>query len=273
MIARADQAGIALRNPARTGMILPIMAFDPLELNYSKVKAYLDCPYLYKYIYAERRFAPLNPYASLGLSVHGALARYHASGGDLSDLLAYYDDSWNNRGYATAQQSMEFYNTGAKVLENYWLAAQAEKSRTVFSEKVFQFAFEKWRVRGTIDRVDRLDGDSFELIDYKMGFEKKTPADAAQSLQLAIYALGLKRALNITVKKVSFFVLNGPYKVSADYDGLGDEKTLALLREVGEKILAMELSRTGNCSRCPIKNLCPQAVLPPPAEEKALPGS
>jgi len=252
------------------------MTFDPLELNYSKVKAYLDCPCLYKYIYAQRRFAPLNAHASLGLSVHGALARYHALGGDLSDLLAYYDDSWNNRGYATAQQSMEFYNIGSKALENYWLAERSEKSRIVFSEKVFQFAFEKWRVRGTIDRVDRLDGECFELIDYKMGFEKKTPADAAQSLQLAIYALGLKRALNITVKKVSFFVLNGqssggavpeaagqqngPYKVSADYDGLGDEKTLALLREIGEKILAMDFPRAGNCPRCPIKNLCPQAV-------------
>lgn len=236
------------------------MAFDPLELNYSKIKAYLDCPCLYKYIYVERRFAPLNAHASLGLSVHGALARYHALGGDLSDLLAYYADSWNNRGYATAQQSMEFYSIGAKALENYWLAARLEKSRIVFSEKVFQFAFEKWRVRGTIDRVDRLEGECFELIDYKMGFEKKTPADAAQSLQLAIYALGLKRALNITVKKVSFFVLNGPYKVSADYDGLGDEKTLALLRDTGGKILAMDLSRVGNCPHCPIKNLCAQAV-------------
>ncbi|HAH31273.1 MAG TPA: hypothetical protein DCL44_03050 [Elusimicrobia bacterium] len=236
------------------------MISDPLELNYSKVKAYLDCPLLYRYIYVERRFAPLNPYASLGLSVHGALARYHASGGDLSDLLVYYADSWNNRGYSTAQQSMEFYNRGAKILENYWLAAQAEKNRTVFSEKIFQFAFEKWRVRGTIDRVDRLDGDCFELIDYKMGFEEKTPADAAQSLQLAIYALGLKRALNITVTKVSFFILNGPYKVSAGYDGQGDEKTLALLRDTGEKMLAMDFSRTGNCPRCPIKNLCPQAV-------------
>ena len=236
------------------------MAFDPLELNYSKVKAYQDCPCLYKYIYAERCFAPLNPYASLGLSVHGALARYHASGGDLSDLLVYYSDSWNNRGYSTAQQSMEFYNRGAQVLENYWLAAQAEKSRTVFSEKIFQFAFEKWRVRGTIDRVDRLEGNCHELIDYKMGFEEKTPADAAQSLQLAIYALGLKRALNITVTKISFFVLNGPYKVSAGYDGSGDEKTLAVLRDTGEKILAMDFLPTGNCQRCPIKNLCPHTT-------------
>ena len=236
------------------------MAFDPLELNYSKVKAYLDCPLLYKYIYVDRRFAPLNPYASLGLSVHGALARYHASGGDLSDLLVYYEESWNNRGYATPQQSMEFYNRGAKVLENYWLSAQAEKSRTVFSEKVFKFAFEKWQVRGTIDRVDRLEGDCFELIDYKMGFEEKTPADAAQSFQLAIYALGLKRALDIKIKKISFFVLNGPYKVSADYDGSGDEKTLSVLRDTGEKILVMDQSRIGNCQRCPIRELCARST-------------
>ena len=236
------------------------MAFDPLELNYSKVKAYLDCPHLYKYIYVDRCFAPLNPYSSLGLSVHKALARYHASGGDLSDLLAYYEDSWDNRGYAAPRQSMEFYNNGARVLEIFWAAAQGEKRRTVFSEKVFQFPFEKWRVRGTVDRVDRLDEDGFELIDYKMGFETKTPKDAAESLQLAIYALGFKRALNMAVRKVSFFVLNGMYKVSADYDGSGDEKILGLLRETGEKMLALDLARIGDCARCAIKNLCRQST-------------
>ena len=68
------------------------MMFDPLELNYSKIQAYLNCPFLYRFIYVERKFAPQTPFSSLGLSVHRALARYHAGGRDLSDLLMYYED-------------------------------------------------------------------------------------------------------------------------------------------------------------------------------------
>lgn len=233
------------------------MIFDPLELNYSKVRAYLDCPFLYRYIYVERRFAPPTSFSSLGLSVHKALARYHAAkGGDLSDLLAHYEDAWLHQGYATAQESMEFYNRGAQVLENWWLHFQENRAQVLYSEKSFEFPLEKWRVKGTIDRVDRLPGGLVELIDYKMGFEGRTGEDVAGSLQLSIYAIGLSRALKLKVGAIGYFVLTGPSKVSIPYDPAGEEKTLALLRETGGKMLALDMSRKGKCVRCPVRKLC-----------------
>ncbi|MDD5208100.1 MAG: PD-(D/E)XK nuclease family protein [Elusimicrobiales bacterium] len=233
------------------------MIFDPFELNYSKIRAYLDCPFLYRYIYVERRFTPPTSFSSLGLSVHKALARFHASpGGDLTDLLGHYENVWLHQGYATPQESMEFYNKGALVLENWWLHFQENPAQVIYSEKSFEFPFEKWRVKGTIDRVDRMPGGVVELIDYKMGFEGKTGEDVAGSLQLAIYAIGLSRALKLKVGAMAYFVLTGPKKVSVPYDPSGEEAILALIRETGEKMLALDLSRKGKCDRCPIRKLC-----------------
>ncbi|OGR72593.1 MAG: hypothetical protein A2179_02405 [Elusimicrobia bacterium GWC2_63_65] len=235
------------------------MIFDPLELNYSKIRAYLDCPFLYRYIYVERKFAPQTPYSSLGLSVHRALGAYHARPGDLGDLLAYYEDAWLHQGYGTPQESMEFYNKGALVLEKWWTHFQENPAQVIYSEKHFEFPFERWRVKGTIDRVDRLPGGQVELLDYKMGFEDRNEWDVAGSLQLSIYALGLQRALRQQVGAVGYFILSSLQKVSVPYDPARDAATLDLIRATGEKMLALDMGRKGACARCAIRELCPES--------------
>lgn len=237
------------------------MIFDPLELNYSKIRAYLNCPLLYRFIYVERKFAPQTPFSSLGLSVHRALASFHAKPGDQGDLMAYYDNAWLHQGYASAQQSMEFYNKGAEVLERWWQHFQENPAKVLYSEKNFMFPFEKWRVKGSIDRVDRLPGGLVELIDYKMGFEGKTSDEVSGSLQLSIYAIGLSRALGLKVGAISYFILTTLEKVSIPYDPSTEEATLALIRETAEKMLAQDMSRKGECQRCPIRMLCPESTV------------
>lgn len=236
------------------------MIFDPLELNYSKIRAYLDCPFLFRFIYVERRFAPQTPFSSLGLSVHKAIGRYHARPGDLGDLIAYYEDEWLHQGYGTPQESMEFYNKGAQVLEKWWAYFQENPAEVLYSEKHFEFPFGKWRIKGTIDRVDRLYDGSVELIDYKMGFEDRNEWDVSGSLQLAIYALGLERALRLKVASTGYFILSSLQKVTAPYDPASGEKTLALIGETAEKMLSQTMDRKGNCPRCPIRKLCPEST-------------
>ena len=219
------------------------MIFDPLELNYSKLRAYLDCPFLFRFIYAERKFAPQTPFSSLGLSVHKALGAFHARPGDLGDLMRYYDEKWLHHGYATPQECMEFYNRGAKVLEDWWLHWQANPAQVIYSEKSFEFPFEKWKIKGTIDRVDRLPGGKAELLDYKMGFEDRNEWDVAGSLQLAIYALGVSRALRHNVASIGYFILSSLQKTAVAYDPAKEEATLALINATAEKMLALDMAR------------------------------
>ena len=240
------------------------MAFsDPFELNYSKVRAYLSCPHLYKYIYLERRYPPHTPFSALGISVHRALARYHAAGETpkergLSDLMLYYDESWHHQGFETPQQTLEFYGLGRRILEDYCRAGQGgARAKTVFTEKDFDFPFEKWRVRGTMDRVDRaLPGEGYEIIDYKMGFENRTREDLEKDLQLAIYAIGLKKNFNMDVSAVSWMMLVQGEKISVPYDPAREGPVLDLLRETGERMIALDLSHKGRCPSCSIRTFC-----------------
>lgn len=232
------------------------MIFDPLELNYTKVKAYLDCPHLYKYCYIDKKFSPHTPFSSLGISVHRALDRYHSKGGGLDGLMLYYDEGWHNAGYGAPQQCMEFYGLGRRILENYWRAdTAADRPETVFTEREFEFEFERWRIRGTIDRVDRVPG-GYEVLDYKMGFEDRTAEDLKKDLQLAIYALALKKAFGMEPRSLAWFLLVKGEKLSIPYDPASGDAVLSLLRDTGEKILALDLSRKGNCAVCAIRRLC-----------------
>ncbi|MBI4656317.1 MAG: PD-(D/E)XK nuclease family protein [Elusimicrobia bacterium] len=232
-------------------------AFDPLELNYSKIKAYLNCPFLYRYAYVEGKYAPHNPQSSLGVSVHRAIEEYSKRGGDLNDLFVYYETGWLNQGYPSPRESMEFYRKGSEILENYWLGEQGRDSEIILVERDFEFSFEKWKVKGTMDRVDRLKDGSHELIDYKMGFEDRNDHDISGSLQLGIYAIGLKRAFNIEVKKLTYWLLLKSEKISCLYNPGNEEKIFSVLRDTGEKILREDYSKKGNCSACQIKKRCP----------------
>lgn len=237
------------------------MAFsDPFELNYSKVRAYLNCPHLYSYIYLERRYPPHTPFSSLGVSVHRALDRFHSEGGGLEGLFLYYDEGWLNQGYDTPARTLEFYGKGRGILENYWRAGQGGSgAEIIFTEKDFEFPFERWRIRGTMDRVDRLASGGHEIIDYKMGFEPRTRGDLEKDLQLAIYAMALKRAFALEAASVSWVLLATGEKLSVPWDPSREGAVLDLLRETGEKILALDLSRKGNCASCSIRKLCSQS--------------
>jgi DNA helicase-2/ATP-dependent DNA helicase PcrA len=175
---------------------------------------------------------------------------------DLNDLMLYYDEGWHHHGFETPQQTLEFYARGRKILENYLRAERdAARAEIVFNEKEFEFEFERWRVRGTIDRVDRVNG-GYEIIDYKMGFEPKTAEDLKSDLQLSMYAIGLKKTFDMEVRAVSWLLLVKGEKLSIPYEPAREESVLALLRETGEKILALDLSRKGKCSACAIRKLC-----------------
>lgn len=232
------------------------MKSDRYELNYSKVKSYLFCPFYYKYMYLDEKYPAHNPRSSLGVSVHGALARHGALKGDLEDLFIYYDRAWINKGYETPQQEMEYYGKGRVMLENFWLSQQERKTSLLKSEVDFEFKFEKWTVRGTIDRIDKTAAGETEVIDYKIGFEGEGNYSPGGSLQLGMYALGCERGLEMKADLLSYWFLNQDRVETVPRDRSGDEKILTLLRETGEKISEGDFSRKGDCLKCSIAAHC-----------------
>lgn len=231
------------------------------ELNYSKLNAYSFCPFLYRYIYLEGKYPPHNAYSSFGISIHRTLERYAACKGDLESLFVYYEEAWKHEGYASPAEMMEFYRKGKRVLENFWLKEQESDSVIVLYEKNFDFEVGKFRVKGTIDRVDRQKNGKLEIIEYKTGLEERSEENLRKDRQLGIYALGLKNSFKMSPDYISFYLVSLDKKITAEYVPEMEERTRAYVSELGEKLLKAETGPKGKCESCQIRNLCPESVI------------
>ncbi len=226
------------------------------EINYSKINAWLFCPYLYSFVYVEKKYPPRNPASSLGTSIHRALREYGRERLDLEGLFFAYDQSWENSGYESPQLMMEYYRKGKKMLENFWLSEMERNSSIIACEKDFEFTLGEFAVRGTIDRIDKMADGRIELIEYKTGENEKYSELIKNSLQLDIYSLAIKRAMNMEVSYTSMILLAFDKKITQAYDTSRFVKTEEFILKIGEEIRSMNFSRKGDCSKCQIAKLC-----------------
>lgn len=240
------------------------MYSDVYELNYSKIKSYLECPLVYKYKYIEGKKEGLVPASSLGVSIHRALEAYHACSNDPSEILSYYDDCWLGAGYKSAGEQMEWYLKGKKMLEDYAQAEYSRKTTVDSTEREFIFTHGEWTLRGKIDRVDKHPDGSWEVIDYKTGTDVDLSLPVTDSLQLGIYALGAQRAWNMKNGRASFYFVAFNKKVSASFEAFDADKILSTFIAVGEKVRdnIFEPDCT-HCSACAFNTRCEHAKLPP----------
>ena len=61
-------------------------------------------------------------------------------------------------------------------------------------------------LRGRVDRVDRLPGGEYELIDYKTG-RPKSEAQLAEDVQLSLYAVGAREAWDLEASRQAYYYL------------------------------------------------------------------
>ncbi len=236
------------------------------ELNYSKIKTYLECPVLYKYKYIEGKREGLVPASSLGVSLHRTLEEYHRNSNDPSELLSYYDDCWLGAGYASAGEQMEWYLKGKKMLEIYAQSEYERKTTVDSTEREFIFQEGPWTFRGKIDRTDKWPDGSWEVIDYKTGTDVDLSIPVTESLQLGIYAIGARRAWNMKNGRASYYFTAFNTKQSTPFESFDEEKILSTFIEVGKKIEVNDFEPNhSHCSLCLFRDRCPCACLP---EEK-----
>lgn len=231
---------------------------NPRELNYSKVKTYRDCPYLFKLKYVEGRREGLIPATSLGVSIHRTLEAYHAQSNDPSELQRYYNRCWLGAGYSSAAEQMEYYLKGKRMLEVYEEKEYSRNSTVNSTEREFIFEQDGWSFRGKIDRVDRLPDGSWEVIDYKTDAVLNENFDIKDSLQLGIYSIGARRAWNMQKGKATIYFVALDKKISADFSTFEERQILDTFISAGESIEAGEFTpNTNHCAYCLMNNRCP----------------
>ena len=177
--------------------------------SYSRVSLFEKCPLAYKYRYV-RRLKPKGKSieAFMGWQVHKAIEYFFQgkkSGGTptVSDVLAYFRDSWSSRfsedifinreGYTTG----DYLNKGEEMIE-FFVGDNLgfDGSRIIGIEKrVHADLFGDGRLRfiGFIDRLDCLDDGVYEIHDYKTSRRLPSEKQLLKDRQLCVYEKAVRQ--------------------------------------------------------------------------------
>lgn len=176
------------------------MARKP-TLSPSKISTYLACPVKYRWTYVDDRgkwYMRAKSYYSFGSTLHRVLERFHDSGDagvtTTAEVLAAYEESWIDAGYASAEEMAEAYGEGRQILEKH--VEESLKApriaKTVMVEKQLRQDLGPFTLLGRIDRVDEYPDGTLEVVDYKSGRETVTEEDVATDLAMSCYQLLLR---------------------------------------------------------------------------------
>lgn len=231
-----------------------------VELSYSQVRTYLDCPWLYKLRYEDGWRTAWTPASSLGVSIHRALERFHrleppAGESELSDA---YEAGWLGEGYASASEQMEWHAKGGEILRAYWAAESGRPARIVAVEREFAFPLEAHTVRGMIDRIDRRPDGSIEIIDYKTHLDLVAEDEVARDLQLRTYALGARECLGLEPAWLTLYYVAAGRRISVPYDPSGEAEVRELFARIADLISHGKsfTPDTTHCPSCPLRLRC-----------------
>jgi DNA helicase-2/ATP-dependent DNA helicase PcrA len=170
---------------------------DVVQLSYSAIAAYRDCPRQYWYRHVERLPTSQSAEAVHGVILHEVLrqaAESRRAGAAVTGarLRSLFDGVWRTIAFPDPRRRHTFKRIGAAELEAYRRRGGLD-AVPAYIEHPFQVAVDGWSLRGVIDRIDR-DGEAWRIIDYKSG---RPVARKRRDLQVALYALGASSALNL----------------------------------------------------------------------------
>jgi DNA helicase II / ATP-dependent DNA helicase PcrA len=262
---RARAAALAARDEPTLEPFLPLRG-DGVMLSASDIDTYRTCPLKYKFARVFR--IPQEPTLNqrFGILVHQVLERYHAHEGNgpdrpLPELLGLLDAGWRRGGFGDSQPERQLRGKATTALTRYHERAASDQATPVWFERQFQFKLGRHMLRGRVDRVDRLPGGEYELIDYKTG-RPKDAAQLADDVQLSLYAVGAREAWRLDASRQAYYYLLDDQKVALADDPERDEWVRDVATEVAEGIRSQGFEPTPSyaaCAICDYRLVCPAA--------------
>jgi DNA helicase II / ATP-dependent DNA helicase PcrA len=236
---------------------------EGVVLSASDIDTYRTCPLKYKFARVFR--IPQEPtlHQRFGILVHQVLERFHArDAAALPELLGLLDAGWRRGGFGDSEEERQLRGKATSALTRYHERFQSEEGQPVWFERQFTFKLGRHLLRGRVDRVDRLPGGEYELIDYKTG-RPKSPDQLADDVQLSLYAVGAREAWRLDASQQAYYYLLDDQKVTlpGNEEERGDW-VREVATEVAEGIQSQGFEPTPSfaaCSMCDYRLVCPAA--------------
>jgi len=236
------------------------------HLSYSRLSRFEQCPASFKLHYIEKRTAEPGVPLKFGKLLHAVLevlVREHMENersGPLSvdRAIELYREGWAKAGLT----GMEVFQEGLDIIDDFVRDQGELDHRNVLAiEKEFRLRVGRFTVLGFIDRVDWVDDETVEVIDYKTNRMLFTRDEVDHSLQMSLYHLAA-RMLWPWVKNVrlTFHMLRHGVRMRTERT----EEQLQAAQTYVETVGAMTEQATefparinSNCIYCDHRQHCP----------------
>jgi DNA helicase-2/ATP-dependent DNA helicase PcrA len=173
-------------------------------------------------------------------------------------LLDLYQEFWQTDGYKNKQERDAYQKKGLEALKKFFVSYQAVPPKEIlFLEKKFSFRIGGDIIKGAIDRVDRLQDGSLEVVDYKTG-KSKEKLEFKDKRQLILYQIFLEEFLNEKVSQLSYYYLETGEKLSFKATAKETEKLRSGVMEEIAAIKNRDFTPTPSpmCGFCDFNTIC-----------------
>jgi putative RecB family exonuclease len=178
-------------------------------LSYSQISLYQSCPLCYRLQYIDRLETKDKGYFSFGTTMH-ACAEYFFKvkvppPPSLEELLQFYEKNWLSAGYESVEEEESYRAYGREMLARFWEIHQPDFRMPIAVEWMFYIDVEGIKLRGFIDRIDKLDSGGLAIVDYKTDRELFTNDYLARNLQLTLYQMAVTQSWFLPVERLTLY--------------------------------------------------------------------
>lgn len=196
---------------------------ERLRLSYSKLSSYRRCPRAWKRSYLDGEFTQKSrPFFSFGNAVHDTFEHFYdpllSNKPTLKNLLALWDKTFQGylKGYADKKEEAKYYQRGLEMIKKYFAHyIEGGKFRPAYAvEKYFELPLGKNVIMtGYIDRIDKLEDGTCEILDYKTEHTRRLQEAVDQDDQLTIYFWACETIFQLKIKQMALLMLYFDEKV------------------------------------------------------------
>lgn len=236
------------------------------RLSFTKLSRFETCPLSYKLHYVDRLTAEPGVPLLFGSAVHAALEgltreqMQEERVGPLSDERAaeLWQEAWTKSGLS----GLDLFREGLDLVHRFVREQGVLDHHDVLAvEKEFRIGIGGFEVLGYLDRVDRVDDETVEVIDYKTNRQLFTREETDASLQMSLYHLAAQELWPWAKKvRLTFWMLRHGLRQTTERTHDDLEATRRYVDTLGTAIAkAREFPArlNSNCIYCDHRKHCP----------------
>ena len=235
-------------------------------LSFTRLSRFEACPASYKLHYLDKHQPEPGLPLRFGKLIHAVVERLvreavdDERSGPLAEdrALALYREAWTAEGLV----GVDVFQEGLEILQRFVRDQGVLEHRDVLAvEKEFRLPVGPFTVLGFIDRVDWVDDETVEIIDYKTNRQLFSRDEVTASLQLSLYQAAAQRLWPWAKKvKLTFWMLRHGLRQETSREPEELQVALAYVETLGRQMEAASEfppRLNSNCSYCDHRTSCP----------------